>query len=920
MNSVQKASEVWNEIEIYAVKKLNEIVGQAKTDQESGPAYVITLYKAASQKLKTYSVTETGLKSATAALASGDAVYLPACNISFSGNLNIPAGGAVVGLGRETSKISGQVTLGAGAALIDVGNIRSVNDALATYGIIGPGSGTAYLQNCKISATQAGAGTGYAMRLLGGAVESAGSQFFGTTAGGIWGGAGQWRSYHDRITAANPFVGGTSAGTYTFDADYQGWEKDSQGWNSPFTTHTLSIDTVTYHGGPGAIKIYSPGSGNITKTYTGPLLLYRDVSVVVHTNDTISLWAKCNSDYAGERVYIKVVYSDASTLIYDTDPNGSFNWTQHTLTIPAGDDGKTISRVYFGEYYDGWDLVYTSTWWFDDVYINGYLASYSPNVLVNGSSFEASPTGVPGWGDRAVYDAANYPAKHANDTDLSTTALHHTLGSGATQAAAGNHYHHLNKLDATTAPTVNDDAGDGYSINSIWIDATNDKAYICLDATVGAAVWKDITGLVSPMTAVGDMIVQGTSVTLNNTDQSGNKIISASPSNVGRIIASCDLQIPNPVGTISYIVNLWVSMNDVGKTKTVTVMIQRDDLNGAGLVQDTKTMTIDSALGHDQQITFDGVDSSPTTGRYVLAIYSVGQSTAAIYSDTRQFSISGISNVPARFPIGTEGQVHVVTSGAHGWKNASATPGANTIPIGDANGLLTPWVIPGDAPLENYGSVGDHFLTAGSYPTGWTEVDAPASTVVNSLRSYWSLVTSTSNLAWKYRKRLGFNIESFVPSASTINFLFGPIYFRDVDNNTDVVYKFGIYRDNAGAIDEQTYIRCVLKWNDASGIWQVFGEEKDGTVAHTGTARTISWPWYQGFYFKISIYNYSPPKTVRAYMGLAAISPAQQIILSQDPTTPPTFGQAWLQIEATRSAAGVVNDYLHIGSVDAFLG
>jgi hypothetical protein len=49
-----------------------------------------------------------------------------------------------------------------------------------------------------------------------------------------------------------------------------------------------------------------------------------------------------------------------------------------------------------------------------------------------------------------------------------------------------------NKLDAITAPTVNDDSGDGYSVNSIWIDTTNDKAYICLDATVGAAIWRDI--------------------------------------------------------------------------------------------------------------------------------------------------------------------------------------------------------------------------------------------------------------------------------------------------------------------------------------------------------------------------------------------------------------------------------------------
>lgn len=49
------------------------------------------------------------------------------------------------------------------------------------------------------------------------------------------------------------------------------------------------------------------------------------------------------------------------------------------------------------------------------------------------------------------------------------------------------------KHDATVAPTVNDDTTDGYTLGSIWVDVTADKAYICLDNTDGAAVWKEIT-------------------------------------------------------------------------------------------------------------------------------------------------------------------------------------------------------------------------------------------------------------------------------------------------------------------------------------------------------------------------------------------------------------------------------------------
>lgn len=47
--------------------------------------------------------------------------------------------------------------------------------------------------------------------------------------------------------------------------------------------------------------------------------------------------------------------------------------------------------------------------------------------------------------------------------------------------------------DATIAPTANEDTDDGYSVGSIWVDATADVGYLCVDATATAAVWKQIT-------------------------------------------------------------------------------------------------------------------------------------------------------------------------------------------------------------------------------------------------------------------------------------------------------------------------------------------------------------------------------------------------------------------------------------------
>jgi len=51
-----------------------------------------------------------------------------------------------------------------------------------------------------------------------------------------------------------------------------------------------------------------------------------------------------------------------------------------------------------------------------------------------------------------------------------------------------------NKFDATAAPTVNDDTSAGFSVGSTWIDVTNDKAYNCVDATAGAAIWNEAGG------------------------------------------------------------------------------------------------------------------------------------------------------------------------------------------------------------------------------------------------------------------------------------------------------------------------------------------------------------------------------------------------------------------------------------------
>ena len=58
----------------------------------------------------------------------------------------------------------------------------------------------------------------------------------------------------------------------------------------------------------------------------------------------------------------------------------------------------------------------------------------------------------------------------------------------ASQAIAGGWT--LNNVNATVDPTTNEDTGDGYSVGSEWVNVTDNKTFVCTDATSTSAVWE----------------------------------------------------------------------------------------------------------------------------------------------------------------------------------------------------------------------------------------------------------------------------------------------------------------------------------------------------------------------------------------------------------------------------------------------
>jgi len=49
---------------------------------------------------------------------------------------------------------------------------------------------------------------------------------------------------------------------------------------------------------------------------------------------------------------------------------------------------------------------------------------------------------------------------------------------------------------ATADPTATTDAANGYAVGDVWINTTTDKLFTCVDATTGAAIWKQGGGAV----------------------------------------------------------------------------------------------------------------------------------------------------------------------------------------------------------------------------------------------------------------------------------------------------------------------------------------------------------------------------------------------------------------------------------------
>jgi len=217
--------------------------------------------------------------------------------------------------------------------------------------------------------------------------------------------------------------------------------------------------------------------------------------------------------YGGLNIFSLTVYNSATTQFTYVYDDGGTGWTEvgsNVIDFAHYDDGDgTLGNVGVARY--GVHYVYRHV---DDgdVYVVYGTGSYT---LAEAEVQAIIPPTVPAHLADFGCQIGTIIAPQAGGTFTSvimvtsqffsgTEVVNHNNLGGLQGGTAGEEYHLTEaehtiaiikkKFDATQAPTVNNDIDEGYEVGSRWVDVTNDKEYVCLDNTDGAAVWTETTG------------------------------------------------------------------------------------------------------------------------------------------------------------------------------------------------------------------------------------------------------------------------------------------------------------------------------------------------------------------------------------------------------------------------------------------
>lgn len=262
----------------------------------------------------------------------------------------------------------------------------------------------------------------------------------------------------------------------------------------------------------------------------------------------------------------------------------------------------------------------------------------------------------------------------------------------------------FSKVDATTAPTTTDDSGSSYEVGSVWVDVTNDKAYICLDATVSAAVWTEVTQ------SGGGSSDHGALTGLGDDDHTQYSLLSSG--------AGAPSSTPTRTGEV-YV----DTTNDVAYISTGTASsADWKQSSGEAVTGTSAQIIVYDGSGDIQSVTMTGDATISNTGVVTVVDANIDHGGIGGLSDDdhSQYSLlSSGAGAPGSTPtrvgeiyVDTTGDVAYVSTGTASsadWTDVSSTsPLAGTsaeIVVYDGSNVQQSVAMSGDATISNTGVV-----------------------------------------------------------------------------------------------------------------------------------------------------------------------------------------------------------------------
>jgi len=464
-----------------------------------------------------FAATDAGLELASAAAASGDVIKLPACTIA--GAHTLTAGVAYKGIAIDQTILTGTITGASGASLHHCSVTVAANTSGYAYGVYGPSSGIFELWFVLINVTQAGAGSGVALGIDDGDVEGHKCSITADDIAIARAGDGDYYSHQDKVSGTTICQGlsGEIQYLYDWDADLEGWAQEHtpkfysfDGWVwAGYNSTALTWDSAHGHTSNGCLQIATDGKTQygVEQDHDIDAYVVPAQTTIVHEGDVVSAWIYHWNEqgiwFPGRSFWVNIQlrYTDNTFTHEYTQWEVFADWHEVTLTVPAGDEGKTIAKICVGLYIGGsgayeWSF-YDSIFRIDDLVINGHSEPESSTFYSIGSEFDGALTGevIPLWGDRSAWDVVNYPDRHARDINDGTASYH--------LPPVGDDGDILTVVGGTPAwgaiPALDDhdhsgDAGDGGTFDAANLTSgTATDGYVLTADGSGGAAWEEVT-------------------------------------------------------------------------------------------------------------------------------------------------------------------------------------------------------------------------------------------------------------------------------------------------------------------------------------------------------------------------------------------------------------------------------------------